>query len=296
MMSIRMLLIGGLALGGCVVDKQLGDTVGGDEPDGSPSSTSEGDPLGQSEGIGPRSDSDSASGDGTETMETDGGNGELCEDWTTNFVKCEGNGGAYVSVTGEFPRAYDHELCTLTGPIEVSPIDDSVQFSLACGDDIVSLDITSNALGYPLFLELELPVYLTTTQPDNPPLVGLPTFELRSDEGLMLAWINELDHEIDLPLEPLDLRFGNSGCPAEHVAASCTAGGSIRAQPVPVELGAGSPASVVFPGNSGSQWEDFLWVTVDHAQRIVCWDDDCASDDSGSFDSVALIVTPVNPE
>lgn len=319
----RVLVMGVLVLGGCVVDKQLGNTDGVDDgadgvagSDGTSTGGDEGGTLGMSDGQGGSDGADDPSasegGPGNVSMTTmatatatatddgegddgDDDGGDLCEDWTPPPFDCEPDDGAYAAVLGDPLPLYQDQLCNKVGPIQIGPAGDpeSVTFSLDCGDGPMPIEIVSSPFVYPSLLDNMDPVYLTTTESFEPALSGLPTFEIRSEDGtLLLAWVNELDHEIDLPLEPLEIQIGNSGCPSSNVAEKCKAGGSIQAQGVPVEFGSSESPVPVFAGNTATLMNtDQHVVIVDRSQQIVCWDDDCIGDDTGPFDRVSFLVS-----
>ena len=318
-MFSRVLVMGVLVLGGCVVDKQLGNTDGVDDgadgvagSEGTSTGGDEGGTLGMSDGQGGSDGADDPSasdgGPGNVSMTTmatatdEGGEdgGDLCEDWTPPPFDCEPDDGAYAAVLADPLPLYEDQLCDKVGPIGIGPVDDPdmVTFSLDCGDGPMPIQIVSSPFVYPSFLDEVGPVYLTTTDSLEPALVGLPTFEIRSAEGtLLFAWVNELDHEIDLPLDPLEIQIGNSGCPSSNVAEKCKAGGSIQAQGVPVEFGSSESPVPVFAGNTTTLMNtDQHVVIVDRSQRLVCWDEDCIGDDTGPFDRVSFLVSLVNPE
>lgn len=326
MMFDRVLVMGVLVLGGCVVDKQLGNTDGVDDgadgvagSEGTSTGGDEGGTLGMSDGQGGVDGADdpsasdggpgnvsmttmaTATGPGNVSMSTmatasdDGGEdgGDLCEDWTPPPFDCEPDDGAYAAVLGDPLPLYEDQPCSRVGPIEIGPVDDaeSVTFTLDCGGDVFPLQIVTSPFVLPSFLDMD-PLFLTTTESFEPALAGLPTFEIRAEDGtLLLAWVNELDHEIDLPLDPLEIQIGNSGCPSSNVAEKCKAGGSIQAQGVPVEFGSSESPVPVFAGNTTTLMNtDQHFVIVDRSEQIVCWDDDCIGDDTGPFDRVSFLV------
>jgi len=312
MMFKRMLLVlGGLALGGCVVDKQLGDTQADGGAGGSGSeegSGTEGDPAGMSEGPGgsstsqPGDDDDDQPGDDDDDDDQPGDDDDdddddlLCADWTPPPGDCETLGDAMMFVEVE-PSLEDAANIPCTVGATASVDEDTDSFELECdGLGVLVFTVTTSPhVVPPLVTDQQVEVNAVETLENA---VLTPSFTIRTPEGaLLLAHHNEIDHEPDVDLSPLDFALPNSGCPLSPGDAECNAGEMIGVQRIPVEFAADQGTVSVFPGSSDTVSLDVpYFVIVRSAERIQCWDESCAGDDSGPFDELRFIAMAVNPE
>lgn len=283
-----------LPLGACVIDKQLGDT----EDDGASESTtdgpddggsaSEGGTLSPSTGpAGPTTDdggSDTTEGSSTETD----GPALVCDDWAPPPIDdCEPDAGAEAAVTGDPLPPLADASCTVAALAPMGATTDAL--TLDCGD-VYTLEITTDPhLALPFVLDQE--VRLSATESFEPALnLNLPTFVIRSPEdALLLAYVNELDLELDLPFG-IEFQTGNTGCAASDVSEDCPDGGRILAQRITLEFGDPGDATRVFDGNLAQLDDAGVSVIVEQAEQIVCWDEPCFGDDTGPFDRASFIV------
>jgi hypothetical protein len=118
---------------------------------------------------------------------------------------------------------------------------------------------------------------------------AIPSLTLRSPMGeLWLAWVNAYGSgdALDIDIDPVVVTIGGSGCSTTLWTEACDANGAIALQRGILDFGNGIVPVSLFDGLSGvvPAGSFDMTIIVETAERIVCWDDDCAGDDSGPFD------------
>lgn len=290
---------------GCVIDKSLGDpddTMTASSSDST--GTADGGPgdggsLSASSGISTDSTGTPApTGEmtlsGTATM---GDGGSVCDDWAGPPFNCELPGDAIARIYAEQLPPMNAEICNVAGIVAESPEVDVV--TLACAADMHELRIESAAPHHDVSYLNGLEVAVTFAEPIYQNDTTAPSLALHSTDGespeLLLLWVNtyDVDAEIDIDISPLSLTISGSGCPATNAAETCDADGSILMQRAILTFGDNRSFTALQDGAQGittGNGNDYS-VTVDIAERRVCWDDDCVIDDSGPFERFSFLVT-----
>ena len=205
----RVMVVVVLVLGGCVVDKQLGNTDGEDGDDGADAAAStDGTSTGGAGGTlgmsGAGSDSGasdpSASGDGgpgsisiTATGGDDDGALDSCIDWTPPPFDCGADEGATMLVTVDPSFSAGEDMpCTVGATMPAGKNTDA--FELDCDDGTHLVEVTTTPHVIPGFVTGQQ-VLLTFVQAQDP-IFFAPSFTIRAQSGeLLLAHLNEYDHE-----------------------------------------------------------------------------------------------------
>lgn len=307
----RVLLMGVLVLGGCVVDKQLGNTDGEDGDDGadgiasSDGTSTGGDPggtLGMTGGPGDSGGSDpSASGDGggsismTATAGDDDGSLDSCIDWAPPPFDCDTDEGASMTVTVSPSFSAGEDVpCTVGATMPSGP--DTDAFELDCDDGTHLVEVTTTPHVIPgLVTDQQV---LLTYVPAQDPVFNAASFTIRSQSGgLILAHINEYDHDPDVDVTPLVFELPNSGCPGMPNQAICDEGDVVAVQRIPVEFVEEDVLVPLFSGNSATINGTLPYFTiVDSATRIQCVDESCGFSDAGPWDELRFLAMAVSPE
>jgi hypothetical protein len=203
---------------------------------------------------------------------------------------CEVAGDATADVQGDFLPESTDAACQITAIENVDASTDNI--TLDCGDVYEISIATSNP-------HLDLPfssgddVLLTASESFESALFGLPSLAIRSPGGeLLLGWVNEVDHDPDVDVDPVVFNVAPSGCPTSSGDARCDADGAIAVHRIMLEFGNKESPLIVFDGHQAivPAGAADMSVIVDRATQILCWDDDCAGDDSGPFDEIRMIL------
>lgn len=271
-----------LVLSGCVLSGQLDDTategegVTSDaESDGS-STTSVG------------STSDLSSSSGTLESGSSSGDGEAaCADYTPPPLACEPAGmvadttfgGVSINLGAEAAGLDDTE-CVLDGIDEdFDGIGRRVRFTCPAEEVVVSLASRSAEFNLPFVEGDSLLLTFRAEYPES----GYGSLMILTLTGdLLLAYVIVNGWEPNIDLGTIEVLPGLSGCPAEPVpVASCNAGGSVAYQHTTLQVASGGAVSESVSAGRSTTVElenrSFL-LSVDHALKTVCWDDDCTID------------------
>jgi hypothetical protein len=287
----------------CIIDKSLGDTdSSGAEGSGDTGTTQPGtsttmqDTDGASLTATMASDPDSGSSigtfpptDGSETDASGTSGPGVCPDWSPPPSDCELSANATADVSGELPETTD-EPCRIEAVQNIDASTDAVTFD--CAGRRYEITITTDAPHLDLPFSGGEDVLLTATISSEPTISSPASFTVRTvGGGLLLAWINELDFDPDVDIEPVTFNPAPTGCPGFSVDEKCPSDAAIVAQRVMLEFGNGIVPIPVFDGNQAivSGGAEDMSVIVDRATQITCWDDGCIGDDSGPFDELRLI-------
>lgn len=307
-----------LAGSGCIMDKQLGGT-------GSTDSTTENDTDPATGSATAQQDTDGASmtgmaslpttdatldtegsAEGPATMTTDRepttaaseetGPVPECIEWTPPPIECELPGAATVDVQGDSLESMIDEACTIDAVQSVDTSTDAV--TIDCAGEVYTLQIATDNPHLTLPFSVGQDVLVSGAQRSVDPLMGVRSFTIRATTGeLLLAWlnqiaVNEAPYEPDVDIAPVVFNPAASGCQPADVAQDCEADSVLMVQRVMLEFGNGIVPIVVFDGNQAIVPTDDadMSVIVASARRIVCWDPDCAIDDSGPFDETRLLL------
>ncbi len=233
----------------------------------------------------------------TDLCEPDGSKvAELCADYTPPpFDNCAAGGesSASVSLEGEF-FARAEFICTVAA-LDTQGTEESIQ--LQCGGDAytVSYDTVAPHLVAPVAENDDVVLSLGEVLSE---LISQPSFALRSTEGeLLLAYADQTDLDDPLPisLPEMSLSYGGTGCAAfDAGAVVCDNDGElILAGYVDVSIDAnpGGSAQLQAGGSSELEVDGRTYdVTMQAAERIVCWDESCAGDGSGPFDHLEMLI------
>jgi hypothetical protein len=291
---------------GCVVDKQLGD-VDTESTAGDANPTSVGSVGDDDGGVSMSASSSSPGTDGSSdddaatTIDDSSSDGpsdstgepiESCMDWAAPPFDCELRGEATARVTGDALPPLEDAPCTVVSVEPVAGNADTV--TLDCGDTH-ALQILSDAPHLDLPLSAGQDVRVTATESlefiiDE----TVPSLVIRAPSGeILVAWVNALGHEIDvgIDLDPIVVGVTGSGCGTFFWNELCDDENSaIALQRSILQLGNEESPILLFDGNqaivpAGAQ---DVSVIAESVERIVCWDDACAGDDSGPFDRITF--------
>lgn len=216
---------------------------------------------------------------------------EVCGEFTPPPIECPLEGDLGASLTPEFDKGFeygDEEPCSV-----LSLVDGSV-VGLSCGDTfpVFSYD-SAPVLGFPVDVGADVIYTAVETRSPNPE----PSVTLRTPQGaLLFAYVNDLDlnDELSIDISPLSISILGTGCQGfDANAVICDLKGeSIVAARVLVSLEGGDEPLELGSGDSGEVTVEGVTydVIVDQADRIVCWDDSCAGDESGPWDHLRMLI------
>jgi len=219
---------------------------------------------------------------------------EVCGDFSPPPIECpeEGTGTATLTPDPDNDFEYgDEEDCSV---ISVTGDAGMETVGLMCGDLFPVFTVQSSpALEFPVVPGVDV-VYtaVDTPHPNPEPSVTLHTPE----GGLLFAYVNDLDLENDLSVDisPFSVSILGTGCQGfDASAVGCgVEGESIAAARVLVSIEGGDAPLELGSGQSGEVTVGALTydVTIEQADRIVCWDDSCAGDESGPWDHLRMLV------
>ncbi len=228
----------------------------------------------------------------TDLCESDGTAGlEVCGDFSPPPVDCPEEGESSAALVPEIDKGFDYgqdESCSV-----VSLIDESM-VGLVCDDIFPVFSYESSpALSLPFDVGADVVYTAVDTQsPNDEPSVTLHTPE----GGLLFAYVDALELDNDLPVDisPLSVSIFGTGCSGfDANAVICDVEGesivsarvlvSIEGGDAPLELATGQSGEVTVGGVTYD-------VIVEQADRVVCWDDSCAGDESGPWDHLRMLV------
>ena len=243
--------------------------------------------------VGPSTMS-STSPSGSESIGT--GPVAMCGEWTPPPFDCELPGEATVDVQGDSLPTMVDELCTIAAVQNIDATTDAV--TIDCAGDTYEVQIATSNPHLDLPFSTDQEVLVSGAPRPSDALPGVRSFTIRATTGeLLLAWLNQFaydedTYEPDVDIEPVVFNPAMSGCPAADEGELCEADGALMVQRVMLEFGNGIVPIVVFDGNQAIVPADTLdmSVIVAAARQIVCWDDDCAADDSGPYDETRLLL------
>ncbi|MEM6294436.1 MAG: hypothetical protein AAGA54_24395 [Myxococcota bacterium] len=303
-------LLSSLALVGCVSTQVLGDpqaTDGGSGGGDSGGGDSGG--LGSSDGSSTAAESSTEGGTTTTVSSTDGdstegdtdtaGEAQMCSEFTPPPIDCPevGDGSAQlvdVGGDGTFDTVAleQSQTCVvgdaLPGPVagEVIAIDCgdfTSTFSFASEPDLLSGLEVGESVGY---------AAVDTEHPNPEPSIAI----YDPDGTLRFAFVDErnLDNGIQTSLGNLEVSVLGTGCAGfDAQAVVCGVDGElILGARVSVALTAGDQSLELSEGEQGEiiVGDVTYDVIIDQAERIVCWDESCAGDESGPWDRLRMLI------
>jgi hypothetical protein len=305
-----------LAANACIMDKELGatdsapvdsegetagtattaqDTDGASMTATMASTPSTGTPDTDVAEVGPITmSSTSPSDSGSESIGT--GPVAMCTDWTPPPIECVLPGEATANVDGDSLPTMVDEMCTIAAIQNVDASTDAVTIDCAGEESEVQIATSNPHLDLPFSIDQE--VLVSGAPRPSDALQGVRSFTIRATTGeLLLAWLNQIDYdednyEPDVDIAPVVFNPVPSGCQPSDQGELCEADGALMVQRVMLEFGNGIVPIDVFDGNQAIVPADTIdmSVIVAAAQEIVCWDDDCAADDSGPWDETRLLL------
>ncbi len=299
------LVLAALALpGGCVAEKSLGDpeATDGAEGSGTDATAPTGTPGSMTNASSTTPDSqttdtptqgDSETDGDTDVGDTDTLTPGMCGDYAPPPIECEPAGEGQASFLGEWTDDQTDTPCTVTA-VETDDTDGET-ITLDCGFGPILVGYTSAPyLAAPVAANDQV-LFSFQDYEESPNLEA--SFSLSSPEGeLLLAFLTytNIGSEPLLDLGDIEVAFAGTGCFGVEVpAALCERDDqSIVSARVDVDVTLGDEQLFLSQGGSGTLTSGPMnyGVGVGHADRIVCWDDGCAGDESGPYDFVELLI------
>lgn len=228
----------------------------------------------------------------TDLCEPDGSAGlEVCGDFTPPPIECPEEGDATATLVPEFDKGFGYGENV---PCSVVSIVGGSTVGLACDD---AFPVFSYESSPGLSLPFDVGVDVVYTAVDNRSPNDGPSVTLRTPEGgLLFAYVDHIELDSDAPVDisPLSVSILGTGCSGfDANAVICDVEGesivsarvlaSIEGGDAPLELGTGQSGEVTVGGVNYD-------VIVEQADRVVCWDDSCAGDESGPWDHLRMLI------
>ena len=235
----------------------------------------------------------------TDLCESDGQTAEVCADFTPPPIECPEVGAGSAALVdigrdGLFEGvAFEQADRCLVGDVLPGP-EPSEVIAIDCGAFTSTFSFVSEP-GLFSGLEAGDPVAYAAidTQHPNPE----PSISIHAPDGtLRFAFVDDRDlsNGVQTELGDFEVTIAGTGCTGfDAGAVACEVDGeSIVGARVEVGLTAGDQSLQLSQGHSGEiTVGDVTYdVVVDRAERIVCWDDSCAGDESGPSDRLRMLI------
>lgn len=228
----------------------------------------------------------------TDLCESDGTAGlEVCGDFSPPPVDCPEEGESTAILVPEIDKGFDFgedEACSVVSILGESMI------GLIC-DDIFPVFSYESSPALSIPFDVGVDVVYTAVESESPN--AEPSVSLHTPEGeLLFAYVHDLELGGDLPvdLSPLSVSIFGTGCAGVDASAVIcdVEGESIVSARVLVSIEGGDAPLELVTGQSGEVTVDDVTydVIVAQADRIVCWDDSCAGDESGPWDHLRMLI------
>lgn len=303
-----------LVLSACVDTQSLGDPQ---ETDGGSGSTQAGD-ASTTDGTA-AGETDASTTEGETEGTTQAGDSSTTDDPTDTETETDGSSGGDVCADYEPPQI---DNCAAGGKSSASgvfgvdvldPIEDAACRVLVVDDDgsEAMLELDCGGERYPITYASASPHLVAPIAVDDDVLLSVypddefevlqlpPSFSVRTPGGeLLLAYLEHRDLEaaLPVPLSGLTASYGDTGCAAFEsgeeyfcdVASESIVSGHVS---VDLQTSEGPAGSVQAGGtapfvHAGRDYD----LIVQDANRIVCWDDSCASDETGPTDLLRMLL------
>ncbi|MGH1346365.1 MAG: hypothetical protein ACRBN8_32660 [Nannocystales bacterium] len=229
----------------------------------------------------------------TDLCESDGSTDHgSCADFTPPPAECPDVGDASASITPEFVNGFEYAeeaSCSVVSLLGESTV------GLTCGDSFPVFSYESSpALSLPFDVGDSV-VYtaVDTAHPDPEPSISLHD----ADGVLLFAYVDaiSLSNELPLGLSPFTVSVSGTGCSGVEVGDGlCAADGEMMLSArVEINLDGGAEVLTLGTGGSGTVMTadgETYDVIVDQADRIVCRDESCLSDEDEPTDRLRMLI------
>jgi hypothetical protein len=219
---------------------------------------------------------------------------DLCSDYAPPPAECPEQGETRVGLDVDASFSYGESIPCDVVSLESDEVD-RWTVGLNCDDLFPTFTYQSAApyLGPPI--DVGASVLYTAVDDGTMPMRDA-SVALHTPEGeLLFAYVDAFDLDVALPVDiaPLEVAFAGTGCAGfDAGAALCDVKGeSIVGARVSVGIGADDPVSIA-DGNSASVTvgDAQYRVSVGEATQIVCTNGSCASDESGPYDRLRMLI------